>query len=658
MSRIDLKAIDATFVRGLSAYASGSSGASKSSSSSNSATQVSLGLRVGAQTYAQSLRSLNSVISTVNVSKATLEKLGEFTDQMIEIADKATKSFVSDATRRSLDGQLKRIANKFKRTANEADVGGRDLLSKDGLEEVFALVGLDPKNAESIAKIFDNLTTPKKDLELASESSKGSRPVNVPVSASGGSSTTAWRGKKESSASQGAAAVSGIISQNAAFWIDDDNYNNQNPSGYDTLAIASSSGNLNSLAGPLPAGASLLSVSETSGYALIKSTADYLGYNLDGVEQVYVVDNTGQVLQQVTNNSDGTVVEAADLSADGLTVAVATGDGANTRIDRVTLHALDNTDPTFLTSDVVDSVYFGELLDLKIDEAGSSIAAITDTSNHNLQVYNSTNSPSINMSGLKNTVSIGFIGQDKLGYVDSAGNLWAGTVDGGAPATLESLGTLNANDRYAFSEGSVGGVFGILRGATGALSVYDVSSDSWDSVYTVDTPANISSISLADDGNGGVSVGVFGRINNGNFSDSTNQLYRFSNVTSTQPIQNSTLTTGEPDKLFNGTISKRPEAFRMLSDLKALREQISTNIKALDQALTVIGDNVKLVRATGLAMLDIRNELTGSEQAEEVARLLRDKIASNAGIALLAQAENLTPIAYAELNRGLESKNT
>ena len=263
MSRIDLKAIDGTFLRGLTAFSSGSSGGAGASSSGGSATQVSLGLRVGAQTYAQSLRSFNSLISTVNVSQAALEKLGTLTDEMIGITERATKSFVSDATRRSLDTQLKRVASKFRGVVEDANVGDRDLLSKDGLAEVFALVGLDPENAEGVAAIFKKLESPDKDPVLASEEEKGSRPVNIPRGAfETGSATASWRAQKVSNASGGAAATNGIISQNTAFWTDDDNYNNQNSAGNVTLASASLSGNLSALASGLSHPVELLSVSE------------------------------------------------------------------------------------------------------------------------------------------------------------------------------------------------------------------------------------------------------------------------------------------------------------------------------------------------------------------------------------------------------------
>jgi hypothetical protein len=193
VSRIDLKAIDSTFIRWLTAFASGSSSSSSSGSGNSSAAQVSLGLRVGAQTYAQSLQSFNSLSSSFNVSKASLEKLGELTDEMITIAERATKSFISDASRRGLDVQLKKVASKFRNVVEDAQIGDRDLLSKDGLKEVFALVGLDPVKADSISAIFEEIQNPNRDTVLASEENRESRAVSVPKGVyPGGSSADAW----------------------------------------------------------------------------------------------------------------------------------------------------------------------------------------------------------------------------------------------------------------------------------------------------------------------------------------------------------------------------------------------------------------------------------------------------------------------------------
>jgi hypothetical protein len=108
--------------------------------------------------------------------------------------------------------------------------------------------------------------------------------------------------------------------------------------------------------------------------------------------------------------------------------------------------------------------------------------------------------------------------------------------------------------------------------------------------------------------------------------------------------------TVEYSKLFDEqvNIQTRPNAYKVLNDLKALKEQIDDNQKALDSGIKIIQDNVELVRAAGLAFLDLSEQITTETDAEKVAEQLRLQIQKNAPAAL-AQAENLEAIVVAAL---------
>jgi len=110
--------------------------------------------------------------------------------------------------------------------------------------------------------------------------------------------------------------------------------------------------------------------------------------------------------------------------------------------------------------------------------------------------------------------------------------------------------------------------------------------------------------------------------------------------------------TSAPDKeLFSSDnrIKNRPDAYRFLQDLSGLEKQIETNVKALDNMQFVVGENLKLARAAGLAFLEQSDsQINNPQDAEEVARELRIKIRQNAGAAI-AQAENLESITVASL---------
>jgi flagellin-like hook-associated protein FlgL len=107
----------------------------------------------------------------------------------------------------------------------------------------------------------------------------------------------------------------------------------------------------------------------------------------------------------------------------------------------------------------------------------------------------------------------------------------------------------------------------------------------------------------------------------------------------------------DPGELFDSErrIRNRPDAYRFLSDLVGLEKQIDNNIEALDGLRRVVGENLKLVRGTGLAFLaQSESQLDNPKDAAEVARELRIKIRQNVGAAV-SQADNLEAITVASL---------
>jgi hypothetical protein len=89
--------------------------------------------------------------------------------------------------------------------------------------------------------------------------------------------------------------------------------------------------------------------------------------------------------------------------------------------------------------------------------------------------------------------------------------------------------------------------------------------------------------------------------------------------------------------------------FRKVKDaLQDIQIKLQTNIKALKTTTKLVGDNMTLVRAAGFAFLEVSNDMTGAETAEQIAEQLRSRIRSSAA-AVLAQANNLEPIMVAGL---------
>ena len=154
---------------------------------------------------------------------------------------------------------------------------------------------------------------------------------------------------------------------------------------------------------------------------------------------------------------------------------------------------------------------------------------------------------------------------------------------------------------------------------------------------------DIVNLSLAYNKSHVIELGIFGKFNG---ATSENELYRVNGENSTKQASSSAALT----KVFDSSLNLKTAvgAYRVENALKALKEQIQTNISTMDKMYDVIGENLDLVRATGYALLDLSQESLTSLEADDIAKKLRHEIPKNASKAL-AQAENLEPLAIAAM---------
>lgn len=96
------------------------------------------------------------------------------------------------------------------------------------------------------------------------------------------------------------------------------------------------------------------------------------------------------------------------------------------------------------------------------------------------------------------------------------------------------------------------------------------------------------------------------------------------------------------------TISTREGAAIVLSDLKALKNQLKENRKIIKEVKGVVGQNIELARATGMTMLNLSSVIRGTEQADQVAAEIRKGVMRGAP-GSLSQLGNLEPIIVASL---------
>ncbi len=178
--------IDKRFIDRLQAVAKGDtkgSGASIAAALKGGATVNSIqqGLRAGAQTYTKSVQGINFAISMANIARADLSNLGNITDQMISLAEAASKENTSAPKRDKFDFQYRILAKQFQEITSGTEFGNRNYLNMDDLEGVLSVVGLNPDKSRTSHRALEDFVLADRDPALASENIKGKRPVPVPA---------------------------------------------------------------------------------------------------------------------------------------------------------------------------------------------------------------------------------------------------------------------------------------------------------------------------------------------------------------------------------------------------------------------------------------------------------------------------------------------
>jgi hypothetical protein len=82
--------------------------------------------------------------------------------------------------------------------------------------------------------------------------------------------------------------------------------------------------------------------------------------------------------------------------------------------------------------------------------------------------------------------------------------------------------------------------------------------------------------------------------------------------------------------------------------VKEIRRKVESNIESLNQAATLVQRNIELVRATGFALLDASQSVSGDKDAEVLALEIRGAVRSKAR-GNLSEAHNLNAILAAGL---------
>lgn len=410
----------------------------------------------------------------------------------------------------------------------------------------------------------------------------------------------------------------------------------------------------------------LIAVEASSGYTLIQSSEDLIaGQNALGVNQLFLLDAAGNVLHQVTDNSTASMTFAnAAIAADGKTIAYSYYDGSSLMgVDKLVIGTYGAQAGGAKTSIVSAGTAVEEV---EMTRDGRYVA--WRTSDGNFQVYDSSDA---GLTGISDAVGIGFLDDHTLAVLrnaDLVGNpetVQAFDVDTGTwGSVLFSGGNLKGYERFTTLEkGSESTGYFVIDKNWGEpdqndVYLYDANGTLIKKLFEGDASNSTTGmdnvITLAHNGNGGVVAGIMASapsIGVGN-----PHLYKFEYTpehvsdpgTEGKTVRRFSSSGRKSPSVLKGNILNPVDAYKTLQDLKTLKEQLVANVEAVDDLLEVLDQNFRLARAAYLAMSKVESGLKGSEDAEKVAALLRERIRSEARTAL-SQAENLDPLAAAAL---------
>lgn len=645
--------IDASFIRSFQGLA-GSGGPAIGANAGKSAT-ISTGLRFGARTFATAIQNLNATIGVVNIADSTLKQLEKITDKMIDVVERGTSLTAGVETRRVLQADFETLVGKFRKVVDGSELDGVDFLTQEGLIGLFERIGLSREESEGVAAVFRRFVETNEDDGLVSEETKGARPPQVPT----------IKRSKTAQISNSDIISGGQISPEYSVYTEFGSFGAAQPHFVDStgtttaqpgvslndqsvLAVNETQGN---------------SVGETSGYTLIVSLDNFTGDNPSNYSQAFLIAPDGTVVRQVTNNASATAnVIAGDISKDNLTAAIVIDSGGSQTVSVISVAAIDD-DPSLATT--VES-FAADASRIKISNDAQYLAYEGSGGLTDFKAVGGATDTYLN-AAFPDLQDFGFVDSDTIIFRDQAGTSIYSYNFSSSTTTLlvndDSLTALTAleNDSlYSVNDGSPSGTPKVAAFAystttdagTNRITVvsYDLNAGTLKTRYRTDVGAGtVNAIGLAyqqdlNTGKDRLDLGVAGALPAIN-GDSNREMYR---VSETKFATNNSLfapASSDPTNVLDGNVLTRADSYRLLGDLKALKQQMSDNIDALDNARNYIASNVSLVRAAGFAFLNLSDQLKGTEDAAEVAQLVATEIRKTATTAELAQVENLRNIA-------------
>lgn len=609
-------------------------------------------LRFGAKTYTRAMQNLNSGISLLNNSYASLEKLIDITEKVVDVAKRAVEPGVGEQSRRRLTYEFRELANEFRDVVDKATLGDYEYLDTESLSSFFQVIGLDPAESNSIAKVFKKFILRPEDSLLSSELVDNQKRVSVPASAYEISGTPPYGISKNTNSALtptlGSDYPAGISTGYNVFA----SLNDSLVPPTQTISIQSSTGT-SQLAVSAGSDVSLLEVNESSGYSVITSSENFLGFNPDGVEQAYLVDTSGSVVQQLTNFSSLFVGNVGDvaLSADSKTVLYSWEDetAGDFKITQVVIGAFGENPSASIRTDLGSA---GSLFSsLSVSNDGLYGAFIDNDTNSAIFLETGTGDTDIFLSGLTDARGIGFLDNNQVAVLRSASDN-SSTSDWSVSSFTYGSGTLNVlqsglavsefSTLQSSSSGSTG-YFSIKEESQNQIRMYDESS--LITSYSLQGADSVNNLTMAFDSSGRAKIGIGGVVRSLT-GDTDIELYTLSSSSSLNR------STTKWEEIFDDerNLIRKADAYQLKADAEDLLRVLTNNRDSILELRETVVKNAQLLRTAGLAFLSVASDVDPNETPEQIAQKLVSLINQNLRGAF-AQAENLNPLTVAALTR-------
>lgn len=666
--------VTSSFIERFATLSNASKGSSFGGSSSSGISASISGLRTGAQIFGNAIAGLNDAIAIIGFGRDDLNKLRDITDEMISLAESATRSGIGSAQRSGYDSQFQSLITKFVNVIRDSGNRNYDVMDKGELEGIFETLGFEKGEsrtfAELMTKFLPTLASDGSEVYV-SDLSQGERPANIPVSAYQVQVTTIGT---DGSGSFGV------------------NYTTSSPGPYNLTDVELVDINGDSKV-------DMLALADTDQVVV------RLG-NGDGTFQQAVTYQTGI-------NSPGALdFEVVDLDADGSKDIIISADDVVSGNSYVSI-LYGNANGSFEASLTLGAITAGTLSGIAAgDVSGDGEGDIIYTnSTGQIEVILGTGGrtfagPAIYSADLQaDAVRLGDIdGDGDQDIVASSGDyvsVLQGNGDGTflAPVTYQVstagdfeidnfvLTDLDSDgDRDIVVSDRVNGKVNVLlnagAGTYGAAVSYsvggtplgasagDVNGDGFTDLIVTDGGSNktISVLFGNNDGtfNAPISSQVFDTLVSTAVSDlnsdgildavtlsSTGDFIFLRGLPEVTTSTAYTSTTRDFETIFDGqrNIRTKPGAYLMLEDLKALRDQIDTNLKAFDKGIGFLMDNINLLRFTGLSFLEVMSSNSSDpiSSEDELLNRIRDSMRA-APQSALNQLENLDAMTLVAIN--------